>query len=407
MRLPLFSMYWRRALRKPGSVLPWMLLPFVFMTVYTLAFGDDGDVAPRVRMAVVDDDSTLVSGFLRGALGQGALADLIETREAADTAEVARLFAREEASAALVIPAGFADSVLALGDARLLLLTNPRQSISPQIARGVMDALVSMGNGLAGVFAEPIGMIRAMSQAEDVTADEVAAVARAFFELGERAQGLDALSSIEVTVVEEEAEGEDASRDFNMAALFFPGLVMFGLLSVSLSVETRFLYDRTRKVTHRIVTAPVRPVRVVLEQRLYAVSFLLAVAVVSGLAAGVIWRIAPVGLATVGVIVVALVLFIAGLNGTIFSLSNSMRATSAISSFVMMALVIVGGGFFPAEFWPEWMQRISRVVPTGIANMGLTRALTGRDIGVSLLALYAYSGLFFAASVIAGRRRLT
>jgi len=399
-------MYWRRALRRPGSIVPWMLLPFVFMTIYSLAFGDNGGVAPRVSVAIIDLDSTLVSGFVRGALGQGALADLIETREAADTAEVARLFAREEASAALLIPAGFADSVLAQGDARLVLYTNPRHSIGPQIARGVMDALVSMGNGLLGVFAEPIGMVRAMSQADDVTADQVGDAARAFYALGERTRGLDALSSISVTVVKEDA-GEETDDDFNMAALFFPGLVMFGLLSVSLSLETRFLYDRTRKVTHRIVTAPVRPVRVVLEQRLFAVSFLLAVTAVTGLAGGLIWRIAPLGLATAVVISVALVFFIAGLNGTIFSLSNSMRATSAISSFVMMALVIVGGGFFPAEFWPEWMQRISRVVPTGIANIALTRVLTGREIGVSLLGLYAYSGLFFAASLVAGRRRLT
>ncbi|MDH3196699.1 MAG: ABC transporter permease [Candidatus Krumholzibacteria bacterium] len=406
MRLPLFRMYWQRSLRKPGSILLWMLIPFAFMAIYSLAFGGDGDITPRVGLAVVDRDSSLVSGFLRGAFGQRALSDLIDLKEAADTAEVAELFAREEASAALVIPAGFEDSVLALGDAPLLLLTNPRQSISPQIAEGVVGTLVSMGNGLTGIFAAPIGMIRALTLSDSVSADEVAATARAFYETGEREQGLAALADIDVSVVEEEQSGDELD-EFNMAALFFPGLVMFALFTVSLSLETRFLYDRTRKVTHRIVSTPVRPARIVAEQRLYAVSFLLAVAVVSALAGGIVWRIAPVGLATAGVIVTALVLFIAGLNGAIFSLSNSVRATSAISSFVMMALVIVGGGFFPAEFWPEWMQRISRVVPTGIANLGLTRALTGREIGVSLPVLFAYSGVFFVAGIIAGRRRIT
>jgi len=406
MRLPLFSMYWRRSLRKPGSIILWMLIPFVFMAIYTLAFGGDGDITPRVGLAVVDRDSSLVSGLVRGAFGQGELSNLIDLKEAADTADVAEMFAREEASAALVIPAGFADSVLALGDARLLLLTNPRQTISPQIAEGVVGALVSMGNGLVSIFAAPIGMIRGLSQSDSMSADVVAATARAFFETGESAPGLAALDDISVSIVEED-KGGDELDEFNMAALFFPGLVMFALFTVSLSLETRFLYDRTRKVTHRIVSAPVRPARIVAEQRLYAVSFLLAVAVVSALVGGIIWRIAPTGLATAGVIATALVFFIAGLNGTIFSLSNSVRATSAISSFLMMALVVVGGGFFPAEFWPEWMQRISRVVPTGIANLGLTRALTGRVIGVSLPALFVYSGLFFVAGIIAGRRRIT
>jgi ABC-2 type transport system permease protein len=334
------------------------------------------------------------------------LSELIELKEAADTSAVADMFARDQASAALVIPAGFADSVLAMGDAHLLLLTNPRQSISPRIAEGVVGTLVSMGNGLVSIFAEPIGMVRELSRSDSVSADAVGSTARAFFESGERAQGLAALGEVDVSVVEDEESG-DALDQFNMAALFFPGLVMFALFTVSLSLETRFLYDRTRKVTHRIVSAPVRPARIVAEQRLYAVSFLLAVAVVSGLVGGIVGRIAPTGLAVAGVITLALVLFITGLNGTIFSLSSSVRATSAIGSFLMMALVIVGGGFFPVEAWPEWMQRISRVMPTGIANLGLTRALTGREIGVSLPALFVYSGLFFVAGIVAGRRRIT
>ena len=113
----------------------------------------------------------------------------------------------------------------------------------------------------------------------------------------------------------------------NMAALFFPGLLMFGMLSVSLSLETRFLIDRMNRVTHRLVTAPIAPWRVIAGQRAFAASFVYAVALVSGLLGGAVWKIPPLGLADVNLIVIALVLFIIGINGTIFALSRSLKAS--------------------------------------------------------------------------------
>ena len=54
----LFRMYWQRVLRKPGSVFLWMALPFVFMTIYTLAFGGGDDGLPKVGIAIVDQQKT-------------------------------------------------------------------------------------------------------------------------------------------------------------------------------------------------------------------------------------------------------------------------------------------------------------------------------------------------------------
>jgi len=210
-----------------------------------------------------------------------------------------------------------------------------------------------------------------------------------------------------VKIVENKKNEEnELGDDFNMATLFFPGLLVFGLLSVSLGLETRFMLDRINKVTHRMVTAPLRPWNLVFQQRLFAASFIFAVAVVSSVIGGVTWSIAPTGLATVGLVTVALTLFIVGINGTIFSLSGSLKATSAISSIVMIALVSVGGGFFPAEFMAKSFQAISRLTPTGLANIAITQALTGRALTVSIPLLFAYCAAFFALSVVLARRRI-
>lgn len=400
----LLHMYWRRALRRPGSIIPWIALPFVFMMIYTLVFGDDDGSIPKTGVAVVDEDSTFVSQFVSGSLSAGPLSEIVEVHPVDDLDQVQRLFQDEKASAALVIPAGFSDSVLAQVPVTLTLYENPRHFVGPQVARGVAGALITLGNGLIGVFSEPLRDIQRMVDSDSsVSASQVGSVAQKVFTSADRVQSLGAMRRLRVTVADD-AGGDD--QPFDMAAMFFPGLIMFGLLSVSLSLETRFLIDRTRRVTHRLVTAPFPPWRVVAEQRLFAATFLYLVALVSGLLGGLVWKIPPLGLADVNLIVIALIMFIIGINGTIYSLSRSIKASGAVASFVMMALVIVGGGFFPAEFAGEGFAAFSRTTPTGMATAGLTHALTGRELGISIPVLYAYGLVFLAISIVTGRKRL-
>src|SRR5512132_3814085 len=99
----LFRMYWQRTLRRPGSVLLWLALPFVFMAIYTMAFGNDSSGPPKTTLAIVDQDSSLVSRLVKGALAQGPVAEMLTLADAHDMADVENLFRKEKASAALVI----------------------------------------------------------------------------------------------------------------------------------------------------------------------------------------------------------------------------------------------------------------------------------------------------------------
>lgn len=397
-----FRMYWRRTLRKPGAILLWLAVPFVFMAIYQVAFGEDGG-PPRTGLAIVDQDSSLVSRFVKGAFDQGPVGDLMAVSAAADLGEVERRFAAGDASAALVIPPGFGDRLLRMEPDTLKLLKNPRHAIGPQVAEGVVGTLVTIGNGVLGQFAGPMQTLGTfMERKEGPSDDEVAAIARGFNAASRGATGLGALQNIDVTIVADGGEEEN----FNMAALFFPGLVMFGLLTVSLRLEHAFLMDRRNRVTHRFVTAPVSPWRVALEQRLYTASFAFVLGIVAGTLGGIIWRIPPHGLLTASLIVALLAVFIAGINGIIFSLTDSPRAVGAISSLVMIFLTILGGGFFPAEFMPAAFQSFAGWIPTGAANIALTRALTGREIPISIPLFALTCAAFFATGAFAGRRRL-
>jgi ABC-type polysaccharide/polyol phosphate export permease len=358
-----------------------------------------------VGLAVVDQDSSLASRLTRSALGQGPIAELIEVVDATDVPAVTGLFESQRASAAVIIPDGFGDRLLRMEPDTLLVYRNPRHTIGPQIAEGVLGALTTLGNGLLGQFSQPMQRVRAsFDRGTDPSVDEIGEISKSFFLAARSARGLSGLQKIDVSVVKEKDDQKE--EGFNLAAMFFPGLIMFGLLSVSVNLERRFLVDRTRHVTHRLVTAPLSPWRVAVEQRLYTASFVYIVGVLSATVGGLIWRIPAHGLATANLITIALSLFVSGFCGLVFSLSNSVRAVSAISSISMTFLSILGGGFFPAELTPPAFQSVVKWIPTGMANLGLTHCLTGRELGISIPVLFLYCGAFFVAGTFMGRRRI-
>lgn len=401
--MPLFRMYWQRLLRRPGSVFIWMALPFVFMTLYTLVFGRNDDAMPKIGLAVVDQDSSLASRLARGALEQGPVGDMITIHEARDMAEVDELFKEETASAALVLPRGFGTKFLRNEADTLRLVRNPRHTIGPQIAEGIVGSLTTVANGLAERFSAPLQDVRTLADGtESPTSEEIGRISQQFFMAGRSTQNLTVLRDINVIVVD---ENEKEEQNFSMAAMFFPGLIMFGLLSLSLHVEHRFMLDRTQHVTDRIITSPVPPLRVAIQQRLFALSFLYLIGIVSLLVAAAVWRMPLVGIATANLIVFGLAMFIAGWNGSIFAMSKSVRAASAIASTAMVFLSILGGGFFPAEFMPAGFQAIIRWMPTGMANLGFTRALTGRELTISLPLFFAMSLALFSIAVLLNRRK--
>jgi ABC-type multidrug transport system permease subunit len=396
-------MYWQRTLRRPGSIFVWLAVPFVFMAIYSMVFGHNNSGPPKTTMAIVDQDSSLVSRFVKTALAQGPVANMLTLVDAKDTTAVDEMFKKEKASAALVIPKGFGNGVLRMHENNALVLyKNPRHYIGPQIAEGIVRCLTVIGNGLLMQFQQPLFKINQLDHTPSV--DEIGEISKSIYGTGQQMRGLRALQKIDVTIVEKAKDTQ--SSDFNLAAMFFPGLVMFGLLAVALNLEHRFLRDRSNHVTRRFVTAPVSPWSIAIQQRLYTASFAFVVGIAAGTLGGLIWRIPPHGLGTATLIIVALALFVSGWNGIVFSLSNSTRAVSAISSISMVFLSLLGGGFFPVDIAPAGFQSITKFIPTGMINLSLTHCLTGRPLGVSMPVLFGTCLAFFVAGTFMGRKRI-
>jgi hypothetical protein len=127
----------RRRLADPAALAVWVGIPLLLTALMNLATGD-GDVAPRARVLVADQDDTFVSGLLTTALERVDVMDL----QAVTADEGRRRLDDGEATALVIVPKGFQDAVLDQASTEISLVTNPAERILPDIVEEALEILV-------------------------------------------------------------------------------------------------------------------------------------------------------------------------------------------------------------------------------------------------------------------------
>src|SRR5262249_33196905 len=157
---------------------------------------------------------------------------------------------QNDASALVVVPKGFQDAVLSGRRAELQFAPNPLQTYSPGIAAAVLDMAAVLMNGIYAQAAVPLQRINAARGANRApTADDVADIARGFFQAGQRLRGLTSVANLTVTTIRPTGEAEGAGGNpKRFFAYIFPGLVIFGVMFLSQSLAPRLMRDRVRGV---------------------------------------------------------------------------------------------------------------------------------------------------------------
>src|SRR5436190_1137328 len=140
-----------RARHNPWPYLINLALPLCITALIGLVFGSSskGGGIGQVKLAVVDQDDSLLSGFLRGAMNQGEAKKYMSVTFL-DRAEALRQIKASQISAVLIIPKGFTQTFLK-GEAPVAfeLIKNPAQSIYPAIVEELTQVLVTALNALS------------------------------------------------------------------------------------------------------------------------------------------------------------------------------------------------------------------------------------------------------------------
>ena len=386
----------RRRLADPAALAFWIGIPLVLAGMLSFIGNTGGDTL-RAKVLLVDRDNTTISGLLPAAVRQGNTPIDIEP---VSMEEGRRRIADGEATALLVIPAGFQNAVIGTGTATLELVTNPAQRLLPDIVRQSLDVLVDAAFYGRQLFGDQLQRLSQTTQGPPTSAD-VAAIAAAINDRLAALQGVLLPPVINLTV-----NTERPQAPLNFGQLFLPGMLFMSFLFIAQGMSFDVWEEKREGTLRRLLTTPQSAGRFLLGKLLASLGVTTIVAL-AGLVAAVFWfdlawtRI-PAALLWCAFVSGALVALITLLN----LFAGTQRGAEMLSGIVTFPLMMLGGSFFPFEAMPAWMAAAGQWTPNGLGVARLKELLYGDASAPALVIAAAGIGIPAALAFLGSWRRL-
>jgi ABC-2 type transport system permease protein len=402
-----------RRVRNPGGFVLLLVLPFAFALLIGLAFGPSvhKKTSFQIKLLIDDRDGTFASQMLKYAFGSGDLANLFILESVkGDTGRM--LIDAGKASALLIIPAGFGDSLLHQKPTELSLVKNPSETFGPKIAEETVRMFAEAGDRIVRIAAEPLKSIGKRTDLNEAPPEsEIASISIQISRLTNRVSKY--LLPPKIILDEQsvaEKKKDDASSNFYAANV---SRMMVMCLLFLLDVFLRDIYEEKENHTQlRMRVGPVGPCTFIASKMLFA--FL------GGLASlGLVWA-GLVALFGVRMDVFQWLLFVpfscvmtAALTGVVMlihAFSRSRSQAQALAPAVIIVFSMLGGCMLPVEALPPFFQKAAVVSPVYWAVSGLQR-ITLEHAGPLRLAphflvLSSVTAVFLTFSFLMIRRKI-
>src|SRR5436190_907260 len=356
----------RRAWHNPWPYLINLALPLCITALIGLVFGPsskDGGLG-QIKLAVVDEDDSVLSSLLRGAMDQGDFKKHLEARFL-EREPALKQINDNQISAVLIIPKGFTrDYLTADRPVAFELIKNPAQSFYPAILEELLQVAVAGLNAVARNLRSDLPEWREIIEKEG--RPDMKRIAGLLVRVGDKFEHaghylFPPLVGYEATT---QKKAKKEGPGLNIFAFLLPGMAAMFLL---------FLADHAIRDLYREVTARTLDRFRTLHDRLlpFIVSkAVLAMAVVAlgsivmfgggVLIFGIRWE-KPLAMAAV---ILTFGLFASGFMAFLAALARSERRASAVNSVMVMCLSFVGGSFFPArQLPPLFRDHLSPLMP--------------------------------------------
>jgi len=350
----------RRKWKNPAVILGFLFIPFVFTLIFGMVFGSGGEeTLPQVKIFVVDNDQSLISGFMLGALTQGELSELIDLEELEEE-EGRKLLDRGKASALLIIPENFGDNIWEGKPTEILLLKNPAEQFLPQIAEEILDTMMLGLSSLRQVFADELTTIRDLAELEALPDESISALSLQF---KDRIEGLSkylippVISIKQITLSEEKKE----VSDMTVQAYILPAIAVMFLLFICNAVFEDVLTEKESGTLMRLRVSPVN-LREYIWSKIVT-STLIGILCTSLLIilGRVIFSINWGDPVSVALLVLCLNILIAGFISFLFSFVRTERQAGALLTTVILLMSMLGGSMVPVENYPPVILKFSKL----------------------------------------------
>jgi ABC-type multidrug transport system, permease component len=403
--------------RDPAALLLMLLAPFAltiglgFVTGHFGSHNSSGISA--IPVILVNQDGGQLGNALVQVFSSSDVKSLVTPTEMSDYTQAKAAVDQNKTAAAILIPAGFTNSIIPSGasavDAapvQVQLYANPTSPTSVGVVKTILEGFLNQvetqrSSGQVSIEQMVKAGLLQPSQVQQAASQMGAQMA------AQSQNGTAAASAIQVVT---QSDGASPSQSFQVdtLALIAPGMALMFLMYTVTYGGRSLLTERNQGTLPRLLVSPTRPAQIlagkVLGIFLTGVAQMLILILGTNLLFGLHWG-DP--LATL-VLVLAAVAAATGWGLLIASFSKTTAQISSVGSALMLIFGLLGGSFFSMDALPGWVQFISHVSPNAWGMDGFTSLALGNglaSIATPVAALLLMAALLFGLSAFLINRR--
>ncbi len=390
------------------AALTFMLLaPFLLtigMGFVTGRFSGNSGGLSDIPVVIVNLDNEQLGNALADVFTSEDLADLMEPSASSDPEAARRLIDEDKASAAVIIPKGFTQSIIPAegtmfdpgsvqsAAVQIEVYANPARPTGAGVIKAIVDEFVSrVEEGRTSGMTSIVGLM----QSGLLNPQNAESEARVLFE------GVDQTESTAITL-KTDKEGAQAV-EFDLLAYFAPGMaLMFLMYTVSYGGRS-ILAERAQGTLPRLLTSPTSTAQFlggkVLGVFFMGIAQVGILIVASALFFQVKWG-DPLGMI---VLILAAVFAASGWGMVITALARTPAQVGSTGSAIMLIFGILGGSFINLEQLPPLIQTVSKITPNAWGLDGFTTLALGgtlKNLGDPIMALLIMGVVLFGVSVV-------
>jgi len=366
--------------------------------------GSSSSGLSNIPVVLVNQDGRQLGNTLVSAFQSQDLASLVKPEIMDDPALARQHVDADQAAAAIIIPAGFTESIIPSGTipgetVQIVIYANPTRPTSVGVIKTIVDEFISqMEVGRVGgqvVVTQLIsaGLIRPQDAAQ----------------VGDRigAQQAGAAQNSTAITLNSQTSGSEAIH-FDPLAYMAPGMALMFLMFTAAYGGRSLLSERAQGTLPRLLVSPTSTSQVLGGKTTGTYQTGAAQMFILILASAVLFQLRwgdPLG---VVLLVLAAVAGATGWGMLITALARTPAQVTSIGSALTLIFGILGGSFISMDNMPGWFQALSKITPNAWGIEGFTTLAMGGslvDILTPIAALFIMGVVLFTIAVLIFNRR--
>lgn len=403
------------AFRDRAALIFMLLAPFLLtlgMGLVTGRFsGNNSSGISDIPVVIVNQDDGQLSQALVDVFNSEDLAELVEPSLGASPEAARQMVDEDKAAAAVIIPAGFTDSIIPPSEMGMLIYpgpkeiemyANPSRPTSAGIIKSILDEYMSRieEGSLSGQTS-----IQQMLMSGRISPEQAQAIGA---EINTRLQSVAEDNTLAINLKSSTADGEEIK--FDTLAFLAPGMaLMFLMFTVSYGGRS-ILAEKAQGTLPRLLVSPTHSAQI-LGGKVFGI-FITGAAQMLILIGGtsLLFRLQWGDALGVIVLVLAAVFGATGWGMLITALARTPAQVGSVGSAMMLIFGILGGSFIRLNNMPDIVKTLSRITPNAWALDGFTTLALGGTLSAlstPITALLTMGGVLFVVSVLLfGRKNL-